>query len=104
MSVNETFRGAIAERRSGEERASEARARKRSRREFAAAWLVGGAIWLAGLGVLALAQDVAAGGMAGTAAAASAAYYLPDNRYSKVQDITGRYPVVIRSLSWVVSR
>ena len=104
MSVNETFCAAITERRSGEERASEARARKRSRREFAAAWLVGGTIWLAGLGVLALAQNVAADGIAGAAASPSAVYYLPDNRYSKVQDITGRYTVVIRSLSRVVSR
>ncbi len=107
MSVNETSYGAVTEQRSGEQRASEIRARKRSRREFAAAWLVGGTIWLAGLGGLALAQEIRPAhppGVLASGSTGSTAYYRLDSLLSPVQDITGRYTVVVRSLSRVVSR
>jgi hypothetical protein len=82
----------------GSRRASEATARKRPGREFVAAWLVCGGIWFAGLGGLALAQDMGLGGTSG------APYYQPNSSYSPVQDITGRYTVVTRSLSAAVGR
>ena len=85
-------------------RASKTRARMRSRREFAAAWLVGGAVWLAGLCGLALAQNLSVGEIPGAATTARTSYYLPDNSYTPVQDISGRYTVVIRTLRKVGSR
>ena len=68
------------------------------RRETVAAWLVGASIWLAGLGFLAV--QTSPGAYAGTAAAepASTAYYQLPSSNTYFQDVTGRYPVVVRAI------
>ncbi len=70
-------------------------------REVAAAWIVGGTIWVAGLGGLATLSAPAADG---TSAAVGANSYLqPTNSWSTYQDPSGRYTVVVRSFQRVLA-
>ncbi len=72
-------------------------------RETAAAWIVGGGIWLAGIGGLAYATAPAIDGSMGVAGNAGASYFIPANTWSTYQDPSGKYRVVERTLRRVLA-
>jgi hypothetical protein len=70
-------------------------------REIAAAWIVGGAIWVAGVGGLAAVSAPEADGA--MAAGGFASYLQPSQSWSTYQDPSGKYTVVVRSFQRVLA-
>ncbi len=66
-------------------------------REMAAAWVVGGTIWSAGLGGLAALSGADAGGAMTAAGGGLSSYLQPSDTWSTYQDPSGKYRVVERT-------
>lgn len=71
-------------------------------RETLAAWLVGGGIWLAGLGGLFVVSSPMALDSGQVAADGAASYFAPARTWTAYQDPSGKYQVVERTLRRVL--
>jgi hypothetical protein len=67
------------------------------RRETVAAWLVGAGVWLAGLGFLAMQSAPGAYASTMEAETGAPAYYELSSANTYVQDVAGRYTIVVRT-------
>ena len=66
-------------------------------REIAAAWFVGGGIWIAGLGGLAALSGADAEGARTAVGGGLSSYLQPSDTWSTYQDPSGKYRVVERT-------
>jgi len=73
------------------------------RRELAAAWIVGGAIWMAGVGGLAAVSAPNAEGALAAVGEGPGSYLQPSRTWSTYQDPSGKYTVVVRSFRRVLA-